>query len=122
MIGIVTSYGFGRSYAIRNHDGGRAKPLFQKGRHGIGSLPGELYLSVDMDVLSEDYARTDWDQGDMSLESLCRTVRDISCSGRLAGADICGGIGAEKGGTQADFELNSRCTGAILEALGASRE
>ena len=88
----------------------------------LGSLPGELYLSVDMDVLSEDYACTDWDQGDMSLESLCRTVRDISCSGRLAGADICGGIGAEKGGTQADFELNSRCTDAILEALGASRE
>lgn len=87
----------------------------------LGPLPGKLYLSVDMDVLSEDYARTDWDQGNMSLESLCRTVRDISSSGRLAGADICGGITAEKGGTQADFDLNARSTDAILEALGASR-
>ena len=57
----------------------------------------------------------------MSLESLCRTVRDISSSGRLAGADICGGITAEKGGTQADFDLNARSTDAILDALGASR-
>lgn len=51
---------------------------------------GPVYLSLDKDVLSKEVVRTRWDQGSFSaphLERICR-----ACSGKLAGADICGEI------------------------------
>ena len=49
-----------------------------------------LYLSIDRDILSEEYALTNWDQGMVSLEQLLESLRMV-CSGRkVLGADICG--------------------------------
>jgi arginase family enzyme len=57
------------------------------------SLP--LYISVDKDVLSEEYARTNWNQGTMSLytlKQLLMSILDVSRAnkGEVLGVDICG--------------------------------
>ena len=51
---------------------------------------GPLYLSIDKDIFSPQYAKTNWDQGVFSLGGMHDLIR--SCSGRIAGADITGDI------------------------------
>lgn len=79
-----------------------------------------VYISIDKDVLSMSYARTDWDQGSMTLPALESVVSRI-CAGRpVLGADICGGITASKGACGGDFALNSAVDaelGAFLKSL-----
>ena len=65
-----------------------------------------VYLSVDRDVLDREYARTDWDQGTMTLDWLCGLVRGLSP--RLLGVDVCGNLPEEKGGREEDFSVNRR--------------
>lgn len=82
-----------------------------------GMLPDglPLYISVDLDVLSREFAHTDWDQGEMSLQELVSILGDIPASGghRIIGVDICGGTAPEKGGTDADMELNTSTRKAV---------
>ncbi len=78
-----------------------------------------VYISIDLDVLSEEYARTDWDQGDMTLEELERVVLSVSAEHPLLGADLCGGLTPEKGAGIEDMELNRRTT-ERLEAIFAA--
>jgi len=74
----------------------------------LASLPDlPVYLSVDLDVLSEDYARTDWDQGEMTLEELKGALRGIMASRRILGVDLCGGDTPEKGASPEDLALNT---------------
>lgn len=47
-------------------------------------------ISIDKDVLSEKDAKTNWDQGHMSLDQLCRLVQIIARVKIVAGVDICG--------------------------------
>jgi arginase family enzyme len=55
------------------------------------SLAGSnVYLSIDKDVLSCEYALTDWDQGKLTLPELAALVQKIASTCRLVGADICG--------------------------------
>lgn len=67
-----------------------------------------VYLSIDLDVLSTDYARTDWDQGEMSLMELERIVLSTAGTHPLLGADVCGGLTEGKGAREEDVELNKR--------------
>ena len=64
-----------------------------------------LYLSVDKDVLRPEDARTDWDQGTMSLDWLCAFAAALGPD--LCGVDICGALPASKGGRDEDFSVNS---------------
>ena len=73
-----------------------------------------IFLSIDIDVLSLAYARTDWDQGSMTLDELLSAVGRIVAEHRVLGIDICGGITAAKGATAEDFLVNAR-TRAVLE-------
>ena len=75
-----------------------------------------VYLSVDLDVLSEDYARTDWDQGCMTLDELSGALRGLCASRRLLGVDLCGGHTPEKGASPEDLALNAS-TGEALYGL-----
>lgn len=57
------------------------------------SLP--LYVSVDKDVMSEEYARTNWNQGEMSLGTLKDILEYIfnvlkDKGGAVIAVDICG--------------------------------
>lgn len=83
----------------------------------LDTLPDlPVYLSVDLDVLSPAYARTDWDQGEMSLDALMAALRLLTLSRRILGVDLCGGITPEKGASPDDLALNAG-TGEALCGL-----
>lgn len=75
-----------------------------------------VYLSVDRDVLDRTYARTDWDQGTMTLDWLCGFIDGLGARADLLGADVCGAITEEKGGKAEDFAVN-RTTALRLHGL-----
>lgn len=76
-----------------------------------------VYLSIDKDVLSREYARTDWDQGTMTLPQLLALCRQIKAARKIIGTDICGELSPSKGGTPADALLNAKANKAIMEVL-----
>lgn len=76
-----------------------ALPFFDR------TLP--VYISIDKDVLDEEWASTDWDQGSMSLRMLESCLRLVFGRFRVIGVDICGEKPEGKGGTEKDWTLNS---------------
>ena len=48
------------------------------------------YVSIDKDVLSEKYARTNWNQGQMSLGTLKHFLSFFMQKTQIIGIDICG--------------------------------
>ena len=74
-----------------------------------------VYLSIDKDVLSVEYAATDWDQGDMTMDELSDLVSAIASSYTLLGVDICGEKKDEA--TSLDIEKNLMANTNIIRAL-----
>ena len=91
-------------------------PMMKKDYLNTAEIPSGLpvFLSIDLDWLSRDYARTDWDQGSATLPQLLETVTRIRAEHRILGIDVCGGITAAKGATAEDRLVNAR-TRAVLE-------
>jgi len=77
-----------------------------------------VYLSIDKDVMDTEWARTDWDQGRMSLQMLESCIRVISERFKVLGVDICGEIPAEKEGTLEDWKVNSLTNVELASFLG----
>ena len=75
--------------------------------------PLPVYLSVDLDVLDPRFARTDWDQGRMTLDELSAALRKVRAEHRVLGVDLCGGITTQKGASPEDLALNAS-TGEAL--------
>lgn len=48
------------------------------------------YISVDKDVLNRYNARTNWNQGNMSVTTLKKLLREVFRLQRVIGVDICG--------------------------------
>lgn len=63
-----------------------------------------VYLSIDLDVLSREYARTDWDQGQMTIPALMTGIKMIGTD--ILGVDICGGIAEEQNPSADDQQIN----------------
>lgn len=89
------------------------------GGHGFSRLPLRLqgqpiYISIDLDVLSREYARTDWDQGTMSLDDLTEAVLELKKSTRIIGVDICGGLTIQKGASPEDLAINAGTEKALI--------
>ena len=84
----------------------------------LGALPAALplYLSIDLDVLSPAFARTDWDQGTMTLGELSGALERLVTGRRILGVDLCGGITPQKGASPEDLALNAS-TGEALYGL-----
>ena len=72
-----------------------------------------LYLSIDLDVLTREYARTNWDQGCMTLAQLEESCLRLSASHRILGVDVCGGITREKGAVPEDYAVNLQTRGKL---------
>jgi arginase family enzyme len=49
-----------------------------------------VWFSIDKDVLPESEALTNWDQGQMPLAAVKKTIETIGAHKRIIGADICG--------------------------------
>jgi len=77
-----------------------------------------VYISIDKDVLTRDYARTNWDQGCMTLPQLESAVRRVAAAHPLLGADICGGLTRDKGGNDGDFAINLKTDLALEKLFG----
>ncbi len=75
--------------------------------------PLPVYLSIDLDILSPAFARTDWDQGSMSLEALTRFLQRLAAAHRILGVDLCGGLSDTKGASPEDLALNASTGEAI---------
>ena len=84
----------------------------------LETIPKDLpvYLSVDLDILSPAFARTDWDQGTMTLDELSAALRRLRAERRIIGVDLCGGNTIEKGASPEDLALNAS-TGEALYGL-----
>lgn len=78
--------------------------------------PLPLYISIDKDVLSCREASTNWDQGEMSLETLSVVIKRAASGRRVIGWDVCG-EDPERMEEEASVALSDRCNRAILEIL-----
>lgn len=75
--------------------------------HEYGPLDAaEAYFSIDLDVLGEQWARTNWNQGSVSLAGLTEFLKKTAAERSWAGADICGGIPEDCTPLSCDLELN----------------
>ena len=94
-------------------------PLNPTASCGGRSIPeGEaVYLSIDLDVLRREDARTDWDQGGMTLDELLSAVGEIARTCRVLGVDVCGGISRAKGAVDEDLTINLRTCQRIQDFL-----
>ena len=75
-------------------------------------------VSIDLDYLSPEYARTDWDQGKASLPDLLDKLDAIRSTYGIAGVDICGGITLAQGGRAEDFAVNRATRQALQDYFG----
>lgn len=72
------------------------------------------YISLDKDIMSADYSRTDWSQGEFSLDEIKEALRAVKQeAGEIIAVDVCGELSASKGGRQEDFDVNL-CTNMEL--------
>ena len=55
-----------------------------------GMTEGRIYISIDKDALSTDYAATNWDQGSLSLEHMKAIIEALAQGHKIIGIDICG--------------------------------
>lgn len=93
----------------------------------IDNLP--VYVSLDKDVLSRHFARTNWSQGSLSLDVLEHLLGPVLQSRRLIGVDICGECteGLQMLYQNEDEQINNKTNSDLLEFLlagaknGASR-
>ena len=97
---------------------------------GFSQLP--IYISVDKDVLDVSEVSTNWDQGNMSMETLLHLI-DVVCEGKkLIGADICGLLPASAGevksaesyekGLRTDRQLIDKIEPMVMEKTVATDE
>ena len=87
----------------------------------LDALPAlPVYISLDLDVLSPVWARTDWDQGEMRLDALCAALRRILAARRVLGVDLCGALTVEKGASPEDLALNASTGEALWEVFRES--
>ena len=77
----------------------------------------DVYISIDKDVLSREYARTDWDQGSMTLDELFASIKDISLKHKIIGVDICGELKNSDQTCSEDVSINSKTNRLIRDFL-----
>lgn len=65
-----------------------------------------LYISLDKDVMDPQWARTDWTQGEYSLDEVEEILRLAAREMDVVAVDICGEISASKGATPEDNRIN----------------
>jgi arginase family enzyme len=70
---------------------------------------GDIYLTIDKDVLVPADAATNWDQGRMQLDYLRRIVGRIAGKGNVVGADVCGDVSRPRYGGKLSVRLLKRC-------------
>ena len=63
---------------------------FRKIRDMLSWTKPEVYVTIDLDVLTPPFIRTDYENGDLTLPQLLQTIRKIKQRRKIVGLDICG--------------------------------
>ena len=92
--------------------------------HSILSHSPNLYISIDKDALSTDYAATNWDQGSLSLEHTKAIINALAQNHKIVGVDICGERARDFAGdaqhsVQEADALNDRTNRELAEFLAS---
>lgn len=74
-----------------------------------------VYLSIDLDVLSEGCIETNWNQGNVNVSELQDAVSTAVSGHDVLGADICGGPAAESGAS--DFTRSLELAQMLISFL-----
>lgn len=78
--------------------------------HSFNQVPAcsglPVYLSLDLDVLSPDFMRTNWDQGNLTLDELESLFLETVRNHRILAVDVCGGKTIAKGAEREDLSVN----------------
>lgn len=56
----------------------------------------DVYITVDLDVLTKDYVETEWGNGFMTLDQLLTSIKAIKSEKNVIGLDICGTNGKDE--------------------------
>lgn len=94
------------------------KKVYSIGVEGVseeeiqGDLP--IYISIDKDVMEEEYAACDWDQGQMTLIELMNRLQDLFKDHRILGIDICGD---KKTPNDNELEINNKTNKSLLALI-----
>ena len=91
----------------------RKKKGFRKLRKKLLKLPGEAYLSFDLDVMLKSLIATNFGQGTTTTEELMKCVSLIKETKHIIGADILGYRGE---GNDPGKELYAKIVESLLEA------
>lgn len=76
-----------------------------------------VYISLDKDIMGKEYARTDWSQGEHTLQKIEDIIRQVAKEGEIAAIDICGEITTEKGATPEDLRINKLTNIQLLKLM-----
>jgi len=76
-----------------------------------------VFISIDKDALSQDYARTNWDQGEMTFDQLKEILTNVMSKHKILGVDICGERPSSKGGDGSDMLLNLKTNTQLQKLL-----
>lgn len=99
-------------------------PLMRADYLNTSEIPLDMpvYLSIDLDVMPRQYARTDWSQGEMALSLLLSDLGRIAARHRILGVDVCGGITTGKGSSAEDRRINTATRGILQVFLSGLLE
>ena len=102
-----------------------AKELWEKIQIGMPDFLQErhpIYVSFDKDVLREEDAVCDWDQGDMTLDEAVDNLHEIrEKAEKILGMDICGEDARWKQTQEASScQINDQCNRRLVEALDSA--
>lgn len=65
-----------------------------------------VYISLDKDIMGKAWARTDWSQGEATLQDVQEMLSGLMEGMEVAALDICGELSAAKGATPEDLRIN----------------
>lgn len=84
-----------------------------------------VYVSLDKDIMSREYARTDWSQGSFTLEEVECILKKLAGEipgqagndGKIIAVDICGELSLSKGATPEDLRINKLTNIQLLKLM-----
>ena len=98
--------GFGDRVRVFARMSGPEGGEYTAAQEELSSLGWPALVSIDKDVLQRDYARTDWDQGNMSLGCLQVLLETVFRTVPVLGADVCGEWTSSRGAGPEDRRIN----------------
>lgn len=84
----------------------------------IEAQEGPFYISLDKDVMSEEFARTDWSQGRVTCETVQKRIAEVFSTKNVIGVDICGE--KKENPSEEDRRLNEATNQILLQQLRGS--